>query len=237
MVFRRLVVRLREGDGMKNPWPLGALVLIGLVIGLRGRWPQPEPRLTPAEQLAKEKAGLLRPFDSPHPFEPEGEGYRIIFPGRPTTPQFRDIMHDGSTWVYEAKERLGPAHFSVERTKKRPFYEPSTDRRHIEWSMGHYRKWWEDQATRPDRANTVITERYTKFAGRYEAAELVVRYEITKSDYLARIGRHRCRHWYIVTADDIYEVHAEGTEDFITSPLVDAFFRSFDLVPKAPRGK
>src|SRR5207247_6121103 len=39
-----------------------------------------------AEKKAQEEGTLLRLFAKPHPFTAEKEGYRIVFPGKPTVP-------------------------------------------------------------------------------------------------------------------------------------------------------
>ena len=56
-------------------------LLLALAAGIVGCQTQAAPPpLTKAERLAKEKADLLSPFAKPHPFEPAGEGYKVVFP-------------------------------------------------------------------------------------------------------------------------------------------------------------
>src|SRR6185369_11155008 len=79
------------GDSCMSTKPRLASVLLALcclAAALGGCLPQAAPPLSKEERMAKEKAEMLLPFAKPHSFEPAGQGYKIVFPGRPKPPQF-----------------------------------------------------------------------------------------------------------------------------------------------------
>ena len=205
------------------------LALCCLAAALGGCLPQAAPPLSKEERMAKEKAEMLLPFAKPHSFEPAGQGYKIVFPGRPKPPQFRDIMHDGSVWSYD-EQRLGMVNFLVVRTVKQKFYEDQGPRQQLDWKLRHL----EDEPLlklRADPARTRRTERFFSFDGKHEAVEVNIEYEIKQPDD-SYFGARLRRRWIIVTQEDVFDVEVDGNKEFVASPLADAFFASFKLCPK-----
>src|SRR5437867_2818514 len=103
---------------------------------------KPDPQAIAQQQAKKkieEQANLLRPFAKPYPFDGSEKGYKVVFPGRPTTPQFHYIDREGTTWYYE-EERLGRLCFTANWDKVQRFYDGGTDRRLLDWSKMHYQK-------------------------------------------------------------------------------------------------
>jgi len=207
---------------------LPALVCLAASVGCQTQ--AAAPPLTKAERLAKEKAELLRPFDKPHPFEPADQGYKVVFPGKPKPPQFRDIMHDGSVWSYDER-RLGMVDFLVVRTAKQKFYEDQGPRQHLDWKLAHLQN-ESLLKLRAVPAKTRVTQRFFKYLGLYDAVDVMIEYEISHDDDDYHGERLR-RRWIIVTERDVFDVQVDGTKDLVNSHLADEFFASFELRPRA----
>jgi hypothetical protein len=220
------------------------LSIAGLLILMQLRVPngmmgpnQPQPNQgNPAQQLAdkkaKEQAELLRPFKEPHPFDASKEGYHVIFPGKPSPPQFRVINRWGTTWSYQ-ENRLGNLVFTVYWDQRQKSEKPMSDRDYLAWQMAGYQKGLNKRVGIEDQRR-VWTERYFKFKDKYEAAEVANGYHfVAQDDYY---GPQLCRHWFIVTSDDLYQLEAEGNAEVVSSHFADDFFHSFELRPKFLQG-
>lgn len=185
-----------------------------------------------AEKKVWDEANLLRPFAKPYPFEGKQEGYRVLFPGKPTVPQFRDIMDAGTTWFYD-EERLGTVSFMViwdPRDKRQaPGVRPRTDRDELDWHKHWFLEDIENRTNSQD-PRWFQRQRYFMFRDQYEAAEVNTLFHFASDDDY--FGPQLCRRWFIVTEDDVYRVHVEGNAEVVSSQLADDFFNSFELRPK-----
>jgi hypothetical protein len=197
--------------------------------------PKPDPQAqarAKAEKKSLEQAALLRPFAKPHPFEAAQEGYKVTFPGKPTTPPYHVITREGTTWSYE-EERLGRLLFVVTWDKKQKFMPGQTDRELLDWSKKHYQK--EMQRLHGDDRRWFEKHGYFKFQNQHEAAVVIDYYHIkTDDDYY---GQQMCRRWFILVGEDLYSLTVEGNADIVRSKLADDFFNSFELRPKVAKGK
>src|SRR5262245_53636129 len=165
---------------------------------------KPDPQ-TMAQQRAKKKiveqANLLRPFAHPYPFEDAEKGYKVVFPGRPTTPQYRYITREGTTWYYE-EERLGKVTFMADWDKVQKFIDGGDDRKLLDWSKKYYQS--EMERTHGNDKRWTQTSRYFKYLGKYEAAEVVDRYHFsTNDDYY---GQQMRRKLFILVGQDLYSL-------------------------------
>jgi len=194
---------------------------------------QPDPQAI-AQQKAKKKiedqANLLKPFAKPHLFEHAEKGYQVVFPGRPTTPQFHYIDREGTTWYYE-EERLGRLSFAVNWDKVQPFYDGGPDRRLLDWHKMHYQK--EMERLHGENQRWLERERYFLYQNQYEAAEVVDYYHFTHDDDY--YGQQMCRSLFILKGLDLYQLKVEGNAEVVSSKLADDFFRSFELIPKVAK--
>jgi hypothetical protein len=198
--------------------------------------PKPPDAQTVAAQLAKKKieeqANLLRPFAKPYPFDGSEHGYRIIFPGKPTTPQFYYINRAGTTRYYE-EDRLGRICFTMNWDKVQPFYDGGTDRRLLDWHKTHYQQ--EMERLHGDDQRWLQRDRYFKYQNQYEAAGVIDYYHFTQNDDYH--GQQMCRCVMILKDLDLYEIKVEGNAEIVSSKLADDFFNSFQLVPKVEKKK
>jgi len=183
-----------------------------------------------AKKKAEQQANLLRPFAKPYPFEDATKGYKVVFPGRPTTPQYRIITREGTTWYYE-EERLGKVQFTATWDKVQPFYGGGTDRQYLDWSKNHYQEEMERQHGEDKR--WLQKARYFKFQGKYEAAEVIDFYHFKNDDDY--YGQQMSRHLFILKGLDLYQLEVEGNAEVVSSKYADDFINSFELIPKVAK--
>ena len=188
-------------------------------------------RARAVEKRGHELATLLRPFDKPCPFDGTEHGYKLVFPGRPTTPQFHSIDREGTTWYYE-EQRLGAAlSFTANWDKAQRFFDGGADRRLLDWSKMHYQK--EMERLHGENQRWRESNRYFLYQNKYEAAEVIDYYHFVKDDDY--YGPQMCRALFILKDLDLYQLKVEGNAEIVSSKLADDFFHSFELVPKVAK--
>jgi hypothetical protein len=183
-----------------------------------------------AKKKIEEQANLLRPFAKPYPFEAKREGYKVVFPGKPTTPLYREITREGTTWYYE-EERLGRVVFSAIWDKVQPFMEGGSDRRRLDWSKKHYQK--EMERLHGDNKGWIQIDRYFLYQNKYEAAEVTDYYHFNSDDDY--YGQQMCRRLFILKGLDLYQLEVEGNAEIVSSKLAGDFFNSFELRPQVAK--
>ncbi len=195
---------------------------------------KPDARTTAqkrADKKAEEEATLLRPFAKPYPFTAEKEGYKIIFPGKPTVPQFYSITRRGTTWHY-SEQRLGTVTFTASWDEGKKFRPGLSDREYLDWVKNHYKDQQENRHGGDPRWSQ--TQHFFKFQGKYEAVEIADHFHFKNDDDY--YGPQLCRHLIIYTGEDLYALEVEGNAK-VVSHFTDAFFNSFELMPKVAKAK